>query len=395
MPPLVHRCWPVLLSLILVGCDRGGESSAPPPPELASPEPKTTLGPPDPALEQATTAAWALGETWLRDTNTLCDAFHSVLQTLLEAPDEQRLTDARSHWHQCHNRWHRLTPLLTLGESNPGLFADLNQIRFLIDAHPLQPGYLDGLEQYPYSGIVNDITLPINAATLREQHGLTDDADVVLGLHALEFLLWGETGTRTADDFIYQREVQDEQREAELSEAQLPRNRRRELTRLISQLLQDDLNALEQRWQATNLRPTATYHHLHPASRLPLLREALIMLLGNRLPDALAQQETSEQAHNRFAGRNEQPVLAALSGTDQLLSTGNPTLLSQLLSPADQDAWQQAWQPINNALTAANDTAGTEWPSSLPVLADLLTPSDPLSTPTLDTTEHLEPIEQQ
>ncbi len=258
----------LLISILLLwGCDSGEPESGT---SLSSQPPAAPLGKPDPALAESTLAAWQQGAEWLSEAQSHCQALHEQIQTFLATPTQPLLDGARAHWHECHNHWHRLDPLLALADSNPGLFGDLDRVRFAIDAHPLQPGYLDAIEGYPYSGIVNDITLNITARTLRDQHGLTDDSDVVLGLHALEFLLWGEKGERPVEDFLHQTEPRDEQLSAELTEGQLPNNRRRELLRLISQLLQDDLEATRERWLDSEDRWSRTYRNLHPTSRVAL-----------------------------------------------------------------------------------------------------------------------------
>ncbi len=59
---------------------------------------------------------------------------------------------------------------------------------YLLDAWPIQRGFLDEVPGYPDSGIIHDISLPITMETLRAQHGITDVEEVSLGFHALAFL---------------------------------------------------------------------------------------------------------------------------------------------------------------------------------------------------------------
>lgn len=344
---------PLLTALLLLGCDPGPESPGPTPDE--SPGETQSIAAPDPALADSTLAVWQQGERWLSEARTACAAMHERLDAFLAQPAEDGLVATREAWHQCHTRWHHLEPLLTLGESSPGLFGDLQEIAFQVDAHPIQPGYLDGLENYPYSGIVNDITLSINAQTLREQHGLTDEADVALGLHALEFLLWDEQGDRPVSDFEPRTSAGDDPMNAERTVDQLPNNRRRALVRLISQLLQDDLALLEQHWQSTSGRLPATYRQLSPSSRLPLLRDALRSLLRERLPRELAQLEEPELAHNAFAGQSLSVVISALAGTDQLLNAGDPAVVQWLVPEPTRTDWQPQWQTLSRNLNEADE----------------------------------------
>ena len=56
-----------------------------------------------------------------------------------------------------------------------------------IDAWPIETGFLDSLPDYPGSGIVNDSTLDITSTSLEEQHQYTDESEVALGFHVLEY----------------------------------------------------------------------------------------------------------------------------------------------------------------------------------------------------------------
>src|SRR5690606_22834627 len=144
---------------LLAGCDRQA-----PEPERPVSTPVTTVNDVDPALKAATDEAWQLGGQTLQKTLEACNELHQQLTDFLIQPDSDGLEVVHQSWRHCHNEWHRLDPLLALTESNPGLFAQLQKHIFSIEARPLQPGYLDYLEAYPYSGIVNDISLRISAS---------------------------------------------------------------------------------------------------------------------------------------------------------------------------------------------------------------------------------------
>ncbi len=369
---IVANCLVMLAGLLILGCDPGSDSP-PPDAEQSSPSPTETPEAPDPALAESTLAAWQQGNQWLGEARAACSELHERLDRFLAEPAPDALAATREAWHQCHNHWHRMEPLLALGESNPGLFGDLDEIAFLVDANPIQPGYLDSLENYPYSGIVNDITLSINAQTLREQHGLTDKADVALGLHALEFLLWGEQGERPVSDYQPRTGPDDDPMNAERTVNQLPNNRRRVLVKLISQLLQDDLAMLEQHWQSTNGRLPATYRQLNPASRLPLLRDAIHVLLHQRLPQELARGEDTELAHNAFAGQSVSVVISAVTGVEQLLRTGEPPIAQWLIpEPAD---WQAQLQAVVETLNNSDKVNPEALAEQLQALAEPLSPT--------------------
>ncbi|MDQ2076546.1 imelysin family protein [Marinimicrobium sp. ABcell2] len=320
------------------GCER--KSPDPDPAEIPTLEPVGPLGAIDPLQETATLAIWNRGSTLLEQALVSREDLHQSLESLLENPTEETLNDAQEAWRGSHADWHRLDPLLALADSNPGLFPRLQRRIFNIDAHPLQPGYIDYVEAYPYSGIVNDISLTINASTLRAQHGLTDAGDVALGFHALEFLLWGEHGQRDANDFTVTRETTSEQRSAGFNIADLPNNRRRDMLLLLSHLLRDDLNGLTSRWQDRDGWLHGTYHQLHPAARAQLWKNASQHYLEQ------AQQHVHnlnrDSGHSPFAAHTLASLAAGLIELKTLLSEEETSLLPWFSDAEFAQQWLEA-----------------------------------------------------
>lgn len=343
-------CCIALLVSLLLGCEGADEQQ----PELEPPsqEPAGALEQVDPEQDAATLAAWQKGSQWLTEAETLCAELHESIDQFLANPEAERLAAARAHWHQCHDQWHRMEPLLSLSDSNPGLFGQLEELTFNIEARPVMPGYLDSLEDYPYSGIVNDVTVDMTATSLREQHGLTDWSDVSLGLHALEFLLWGERGQRPPQDYQPQRTLSEAQRADDLTVDMLPENRRRELLRLTSHLLQDDLNRLQQLWQDESNRLWLTYRQMHPSTRLQLLRSSAWQLLNDRLRTDIQALSGNETAHNHFADDNLRPVLSALEGLRELFLDSEPPLAQWLAEETTTREWSTQLDEIINQLEA-------------------------------------------
>lgn len=123
-----------------------------------------------------------------------------ILEQQTNALDKQQLDDIRSQWIRAHHSWHqaslylRLLPLLDQHQATAKLANNLH-------SHPFQPGYIDSVSSHPDSGLINDTTTAITIESLRTQHNLWHLESSTLGLHPLEFLLWGEQQNRTADDF--------------------------------------------------------------------------------------------------------------------------------------------------------------------------------------------------
>lgn len=78
------------------------------------------------------------------------------------------------------------------------LLVPHDRLLFQLDAWPIQPGFLDSLPDYPESGIINDVTITIDADSLKRQNGITDSEEVSLGFHPLEYYAFD----RPVEDFI-------------------------------------------------------------------------------------------------------------------------------------------------------------------------------------------------
>ena len=116
-------------------------------------------------------------------------------------------------WYQAHPRWLETTLL--------EFEADFQQI----DAWPIAPGFLDSLDSYPQTGIVNDVSLDITSEVLHQQHQITKDTEVSLGFHVLEYYAFGRP-------------------ETDLQEAEEANSRRRLLIRLVAEMLLLDVSQL-------------------------------------------------------------------------------------------------------------------------------------------------------
>ncbi|WP_052481318.1 imelysin family protein [Gilvimarinus agarilyticus] len=199
-----------------------------------------------------------------------CREFESGIGRLLETTSEQALRNAQQQWRQLHGELRTLTIATSLAVSNPGLFSALAQRLSDIDEQPIAAGYLDSVAGYPNSGLVNDITLDINRANMRQQHGLTADNEASLGLHPLEFILFGETGQRDAGDFVRQTAST-----PEVASLNRPQNRRRDYLALTAKLLCDDSEQLAADWRDHHSAIAAPYFSLTAEARLQLWQHAL------------------------------------------------------------------------------------------------------------------------
>jgi len=308
------------------------------------------------ALEDASLHAWQLGTASLQDTAYSLQALQKTVVTLLLERSEESLVLARQQWHESHNRYQSSVIFLAIGESNPGLFGHLQTLTFNIDAWPIQPGFLDSYGVYTHSGVVNDITVPLNAEAIRRQHGFSDDSEVTLGFHAIAYLLWGENGERRASDFS---ETKSDIKLGTVP-ADLPANRRRVLLQLQAQLLVDDAHVLLKHWQFPKGQLNSQYEALAAGSRIELLQAAAAHLLQNLIQPLFeqtqglllegAQSENPDSAHNRFAGNTRAMAAAAIDGLDRLFA--DPKLASAVILESEREEWQALLGELQEKLKA-------------------------------------------
>ena len=156
----------------------------------------------------------------LTDSASAASILNAAITRFLTNPDEPNRESAVAAWHTAHDAWLNswASAALISGSLMPS-------IAFQVDAWPVTPGFIDTLPSYPQSGIVADIALTLNADSLRAQHGFTDNGEVALGFHAIEFLLT----TRPITDFTSRTELT---------------ARRKTLLRLQSEQLFADLQTL-------------------------------------------------------------------------------------------------------------------------------------------------------
>ncbi|MEZ5506624.1 MAG: imelysin family protein [Gammaproteobacteria bacterium] len=168
----------------------------------------------------------------------------------LAISNDAGLENVKQLWHTCHTLY-RATELL-LGVT-PEQQQAMQRARRNI-ASPLEmPGYVDSIEGYAGSGIVNDASLTISEANLRQQHGLTSDEDVAIGFDVIAFLVWGEQrfnpqlAPRPLSELTYTAAWENGRTDLPVSEH--PQNRRRLYLQLASTLLKLDCSRLLAVWQ--------------------------------------------------------------------------------------------------------------------------------------------------
>lgn len=242
--------------LLLGGCDQPLPS---PKQKEKAPKAETTKQPVQTQYEQALNAYHAQGEAGLQKAQACVGNLRASIPAFLEAPDDKGLSDLYNLARHCHRLYQ---PALSLTASYPALDARLTSLRRRIDSRPITPGYVDYVEGYPESGIVNDPALQLTRENLIAEQGLTDVADVVLGFEVILFLLEGEhrykplLPIRTASDYEAVLQWPEQVTEEVLPPSDHPNNRRRQYLLLVTEVLEQDLMLLQEAWRTFTLPTT-------------------------------------------------------------------------------------------------------------------------------------------
>jgi putative iron-regulated protein len=141
-----------------------------------------------------------------RECGSSVEVLAAAVATLGKEPTEANLTRAREAWVRGRAIYGR-TEVFRFYDGpidNP-----VDGVETLVNAWPIDESYIDAVPGFPKSGIIHDsVRYPILSEvvlTLANERG--GEANVSLGWHAIEFLLWGQDlrtdgpGERPATDF--------------------------------------------------------------------------------------------------------------------------------------------------------------------------------------------------
>jgi len=139
---------------------------------------------------------------------------NNAIIKFIQAPDNNSLINAKNKWIEARIVYGITEAFRFYGGPIDGVnkYGEEGP-EGLINAWPLNEAYIDYVKGNPEAGIINNMSLEINAETIIAANMSEDDADVSTGWHAIEFLLWGQdfsletAGLREASDYLPTNEV--------------------------------------------------------------------------------------------------------------------------------------------------------------------------------------------
>lgn len=363
-------------ALVMTGCDRT--------PSPASDSHTTQLNARKSLPDSSAFAAQVgLGAyTSISMTSQSAQELDNRISAMLYNPNVMTLEAAQQAWRRAYDAYlqtlvyfkYPLNDPIDWRKSNIGFEQTL---RYL-DTWPVEGGYIDYVPGYPYSGIVNDLTLELNETNLLAQHGF-DSSSASLGYHAIEFMLWSTDGKRSARDFLPKENTapiinlieaeaanstatnttSDLATELNAGDVQ-NHHRRRVYLQLVSDQLQKHIHRLQRRWEPSNGHYASLLQRSRPEKVLHASFLAAQRILSEEVLDRRLVQNSSE-----FSATTWADVEALVRGVRTLFfpASDDSNGLGSVLAEEDMELlneWHEQFRLIDESIDVWQQTEGDE-----------------------------------
>lgn len=290
------------------------------------------------------------------DSYNAAVALKTAINTFIASPTQTNFDAAKQAW---------LAAREPYGQTEAFRFAngpidDEDGPEGLINAWPLDEGYIDYVTGNTTSGIVNDTTITIDAATLESLNEQGGETNISIGFHAIEFLLWGQDDPNTALETPGQRPYTDFVTDG--SGTADNQDRRGAYLNLIADLLVDHLELMVDAWDpagTNNYR--ATFLALDNDVAIANMLTAMGVLskgelAGERIFVAYDNQD-QEDEHSCFSDNTHRDIILNATGIRNVYTgtyNGTTTIsgasLSDLVAEVDADLNQELLTLLNSSV---------------------------------------------
>jgi putative iron-regulated protein len=238
------------------------------------------------------------------DSLEAATTLHATVDDFLADPSEDTLAAARQAWLEARE------PYL---QTEVFRFYDgpIDGPEGLINAWPLDEGFIDYVEGDPDAGIINDPAQTIDTESLEALNEMGGEKNIATGYHAIEFLLWGQDmdddgpGARPYTDFV----------DGGTADNQ---DRRRLYLRTVSGMLVEHLQQLVDAWIEVGDNYRADLEAGEPETALQRILTGMIILSGfetggERLQTALDTAD-QEDEHSCFSDNTHRDMVQDVRG---------------------------------------------------------------------------------
>jgi len=236
------------------------------------------------------------------DTLAVARDMQRTIHAFLAAPSEAGLNQARQAWVAARDRYGQTEAFRFYG-------GPIDEPEGRINAWPMDEAYIDAVQGRPDAGMINDPKRPITRASLIALNEKDGEENISTGWHAIEFMLWGQDlsetgpGARAWTEFV---------------DGRAPHAARRRLyLRTVTDLLVDDLSALEKAWSPGDANNFRAGFERDPQSLARVFTGIGVLsrgeLAGERLEVALDTQ-AQEDEHSCFSDTTQRDVVANALG---------------------------------------------------------------------------------
>ncbi|RKE95426.1 imelysin family protein [Ichthyenterobacterium magnum] len=353
----INLTYVLILSLLIASCSSDDDSSTP-----------TNTVQKSAVIENYANIVIASYQEAITDAQAL----ETAINTFVADPTDINFAATKTAWRTARESY---------GPTEAYRFADgpidtgaTEDIEGYLNSWPLDEVFIDYVNGDANSGIINDLTKTISKEELVGLNGFNNsEANVSIGYHAIEFLLWGQDATDPSNLQPGQRPYTDFVDGGTASN----QNRRRDYLAVCADLLTDHLQVMIDQWN-TNGAYRSTFLALDQDVALKNMLKSIAELSGSELAvermEVALNNVNQEDEHSCFSDNTHRDIRLNLDGVanvyrgsygsingsslEDLIAEANPTLgasVSTLLATAEA-AVNATGTPFDFAISDATES---------------------------------------
>jgi len=250
------------------------------------------------------------------DLHNNAQNLQNSVKSLLDTPNDITLKAAKEAWLQTHKTYNHSKSFLSYngpadfynnktGERGPA---------WKMDAWPIYEQFIDyNTEPSSKLSLIENTSIPLTEDTITALHMRDDESEITLGLHVIEFLLWGQDlsphdpGNRPAADYTAGDPIND---------------RRRTYLKLVTDIFLKDTTTLTTAWAPKKDNYAAAFRRLEQGDALRLIFKGLEGLSGFELSGKMMGSGMiagfEEDEESRFSDNTHNDLLDALKSLESV-----------------------------------------------------------------------------